>query len=82
MHYPANYFPGQTQALEDNTHFTPYGATALAHCIIYSIRQQGGALAGFLQKGIPLYTPSQPLPWEKFYWTLSWFVTGKKPDGN
>lgn len=26
LHFPANTFPGQTGALSDNTHFTPFGA--------------------------------------------------------
>src|SRR6187402_1096424 len=61
VHYPANTFPNQTQALQDNTHFSPYGAYELAKCVVSSIRQQGLSLAKFIRKDIPLYNPSKPL---------------------
>jgi lysophospholipase L1-like esterase len=37
--YPANTFPGQPNALNDNTHFNPYGAYEIARCIVNGIRQ-------------------------------------------
>ena len=82
VHYPANTFPGQKTKLEDNTHFSTYGAYELAKCIVSSIKQQNLPLAKFLRNGIPLYDPATPLPYEKFYWPMSSFVTGTKPDGN
>lgn len=82
VHYPANSFPGQSSKLEDNTHFTPYGATALARCIIYSIRMQQLPLAAFIRKGLPHYEPGKPEPVEKFHWPQSYFITGMKPEGN
>ncbi|MDR0699866.1 MAG: rhamnogalacturonan acetylesterase, partial [Tannerella sp.] len=44
VHYPANTWPGQAEALEDNTHFNPYGAYQIAKCVITglrNLRQQG-----------------------------------------
>lgn len=38
VQYPANTFPGQTKALEDNTHFNPYGAYQIAKCILQGIK--------------------------------------------
>jgi hypothetical protein len=40
VHYPANSFPNQPQPLQDNTHFSPYGAYELAQCIVSSILHQ------------------------------------------
>ena len=82
VHYPANTFPGQDKKLEDNTHFSPYGAYALASCIVSSIRKQNLPLAKFIRKEIALYDPAKPLAIEKFYWPPSFFVTVNKPDGN
>ncbi len=82
VHYPANSFPNQTQALQDNTHFSPYGAYELAKCVVSSIQQQHLSLAKFIRNDIPFYDPSRPLPVEKFYWPQSSFVSSVKPDGN
>ena len=82
VHYPANTFPGQTTKLEDNTHFSPYGAYELAKCIAGSIRQQHLPLEKFIRKEMPFYDPAKPMGYEKFYWPLSSFETVKKPDGN
>ena len=82
VHYPANTFPGQTTKLEDNTHFSTYGAYELAKCIVSSMKKQNLPLAKFLKKDIPAYDPARPLVFEKFYWPSSSFITGMKPDGN
>ena len=82
VHYAANTFARQTEALKDNTHFNPYGATELAKCIVSAIKKQEIALAQFLRKDIPSYTPAKPLPYEKFYWPLSLSISNMKPDGN
>jgi len=82
VHYPANSFPNQPQALQDNTHFSPYGAYELAKCVISSIQQQHLSLEKFIRNDIPFYDPAKPLPFEKFYWPQSSFVSSVKPDGN
>lgn len=82
VHFPANSFPNQREALKDNTHFTPYGATELAKCIVNSIRQQGLPLAAYIKKEVPAYDPAHPLAPEKFYWPQSPLVASVKPDGN
>ena len=71
VHYPANTFPGQDKKLEDNTHFSPYGAYQLARCIVGSIQKQNLPLARFVRKEITAYDPAQPLAFEKFYWPQS-----------
>jgi lysophospholipase L1-like esterase len=82
VHYPANTFPGQDKKLEDNTHFSPYGAYQLARCIVSSIQNQNLPLAKFIRKEITTYDPAQPLAFEKFYWPQSVLVASSKPDGN
>jgi lysophospholipase L1-like esterase len=82
VHYPANTFPGQDKKLEDNTHFSTYGAYQLARCIVSSIQQQQLSLAKFIKPQVGTYNPAKPLPVEKFYWPLGAFITGIKPDGN
>src|SRR5688572_15450500 len=82
VHYPANTFLNQPEALKDNTHFSPYGAYELAKCIVSSIRKQNLPLAKFIKKDVPGYDPAKPLVAEKFYWPQSSFVSPGKPDGN
>lgn len=71
VHYPANSFPNQPEALKDNTHFNPYGAYELACCIVSSIRKQDLPLAKFIRREVPAFDPARPLPVEKFYWPRS-----------
>lgn len=37
VHYPAGTFPGQSLALEDNTHFNAFGANEIALCVLKGI---------------------------------------------
>lgn len=82
VHFPANTFPGQTTKLEDNTHFSTYGAYELAKCIVKSIKDQNLPLAQFLRTDIAVYDPASPATFESFYWPMSSFLTSAKPDGN
>jgi lysophospholipase L1-like esterase len=69
--YPANSFPDQPNALNDNTHFNSYGAYQLAKCIIEGIRANNLGIKKFLIKGLPAYNPSRPDPYETFNLPLS-----------
>ena len=82
VHYPANTFPGQDKKLEDNTHFSPYGAYELARCIVSSIQKQNLPLAKLIRKDVTTYDPAQPLAFEKFYWPQGVLTASSKPDGN
>lgn len=82
VHYAANTFPGQDKKLEDNTHFSPYGAYELARCIVSSIQIQKLPLASYIKKDVKPYNPSAPIPFDKFYWPLSTLRITEKPDGN
>lgn len=60
VHYPANAFPDQPNALADNTHFNSYGALELARCIVQSLRDQHLSLAKYLRHGIAHFDPAHP----------------------
>lgn len=82
VHFPANTFPRQTKALEDNTHFSTYGAYELAKCVVSSIQKQNLPLAKFVKKSVKPYDPAKPMAFADFYWPMSAFTNLHKPDGN
>lgn len=82
VHYPANTFPGQQQALQDNTHFSTYGAYEIAKCIVKGIRDARLELARYLVKDVPPFDPAHPDNIENWYWPLSPLKPAVKPDGN
>ncbi|MDT3404089.1 rhamnogalacturonan acetylesterase [Mucilaginibacter terrae] len=81
VHYPANTFPGQDKALEDNTHFNPYGAYELAKCIVEGIKASDLKLKKYLVD-IPAFDPSHPDAFDSFSWPMSPKNSTIKPDGN
>jgi lysophospholipase L1-like esterase len=66
MHYPANSFPNQTEAINDDTHFNGYGAYELARSIVHGIRQTKLPLRKYLTKDLPDFNPAAPDPVDKF----------------
>ena len=58
--YPANTFPGQDKALEDNTHHSAYGAFELARCVAEGIRAQVPELAKSLAEDAGSFDPARP----------------------
>jgi len=98
VHYPANTYPGQTQALADNTHFSPYGAYELAKCVAGYILKQKLPLRKFLRSDFKGFDPSKPdylygydVPTSSsqtdpsravFRWFESSRIDVAKPDGN
>ncbi|MCX6333491.1 MAG: rhamnogalacturonan acetylesterase [Bacteroidia bacterium] len=69
--YPANTFPDQKEALNDNTHFNSYGAYQLAKCIIEGMKDNNLRIKKYLIKGLPSYDPSRPDNFEEFNLPLS-----------
>jgi len=82
VHYPANTFPGQTKALEDNTHFNPYGAYLIAQCIVEGIKTLHLPIAKEIVPGYQPFDPAQPDKTNLFNWAPSPFIEIEKPDGN
>lgn len=81
VHYPANTYPNQPKALEDNTHFNPYGAYQIAQCVIEGMKKAVPELAKHLRID-PSYNPAQPDDVNGFHWNESPFTEIEKPDGN
>jgi lysophospholipase L1-like esterase len=67
MHYPADSFPGQTEAISDDTHFNSYGAYELVRCIVHGIREANLPLTKFLDPRIPDLNPAHPDPESEFH---------------
>lgn len=82
VHYPAGTYPNQTNALEDNTHFNPYGAYQIAKCIIEGMKTAHIGLINHLRSDYKNYNPAQPDDWGSFWWDESPFTEIEKPDGN
>ena len=80
--YPANTYPGQTNAFNDNTHFNGYGAYELAKCVVEGIRTSKLDLAKYLIYGVKPFDPAHPDSFETFSLPLSPKSSVVKPDGN
>ena len=81
VHFPMGSFPGQSQEMHDDTHFSNYGAYLLAQCMVEGIRQNVPELAVYLQPS-PKFDPSVPMPFEAFNFPLGALMPVVKPDGN
>ena len=81
VHYPANTFPNQPQALKDDTHHNPYGGFELAKCVVQGIRENVPELAKRLRPDIPDFTPGEPDDFASFRLPASGVSSSKKPDG-
>jgi hypothetical protein len=82
VHFKANAYPGRTQDVKDETHFSPFGAYEIAKIMVKGIRESVPALAKFINPGTPTFDPSKPDKAESFYWPISPSVASVKPDGN
>ncbi len=81
VHYPAGTFPGQENALADNTHFNQYGATQVAKCLIEGLRVAAPELGAHIT--LPSgYDPANPDDADAFVWPLSQRACAEKPAGN
>ncbi|WP_442794893.1 rhamnogalacturonan acetylesterase [Pelobium manganitolerans] len=81
VHYPANSFPGQTTALADNTHFSPYGAYEISKIVASEIERQQLPLNKFLKNKI-FFDPAKPDSLDSWTWLASPRADFLKPDGN
>jgi len=60
MHYPANAYLNQTEAISDDTHFNSYGAYELARCVVHGMRLAKLPVAELLLKDVPDFNPANP----------------------
>jgi len=82
VHFPANSFPGQETKLEDNTHFSTYGAYQLARCVASALAASGTPLAGMILPAFRNYDPAKPPAFDSFYLPPGRLVAAIRPDGN
>ncbi len=82
VHYAAGTFPDQDKALEDNTHFNPYGGYQIARCIIKGIIETNLPIGKYIKKEYRNYNPAHPDAFETFHIPLTPFSSTIKPDGN
>ena len=82
VHYPAGTFPGQEKALEDNTHFNPYGAYEVAKMVVMGMKQLGLPLVQYLREDWQDFDPRHPDAPEAFRWYPADKRNIAKPDGN
>ncbi len=82
VHFPPNSFPGQTEPLADDTHFSNYGAYLLARCVVESIRREIPVLSRFLLPAIRPFNPARPLPFNRFRVPASGMYAPGKPEGS
>ena len=81
VHYPANTFPNQPQALKDDTHHNPYGGFELAKCVVQGIKDNVPELAKRLRPDIPDFDPAKPGDFASFRLPAGGVSSAKKPDG-
>jgi lysophospholipase L1-like esterase len=82
VQYPANTFPGQEKALDDNTHFNSFGANEIALCILKGIRELDIPLKKQIKKGTSNYNPKKPNYISSWTLPMSDRFEITKPDGN
>ena len=78
MHFPANTFPDQSTAINDNTHFNNFGAYELARCIVHGIREDKLPIEKFLDPTVADFNPAHPDAFSQFH--LPYTPMQKKED--
>lgn len=82
VHYPANTFPGQEKALQDDTHHNVFGGYELARCIVEGIRVSLPELAAKLRPDAGSFDPSKPDDAFNFKVPASPLTVTEKPAGS
>ncbi len=81
LHYPAHTFPGQTEPLRDDTHFSAYGAYEMARCVVEGIRAGVPELAAYLAPTVKPFDPTHPDDPALVVIPASSLAKGDKPEG-
>ena len=82
VQYPANTFPGQTEKLEDNTHFNSFGANEICLAFVQEIKDKGISLQHYFKPNIPTYNPTKPNSISNWTIPISPRFESIKPYGN
>lgn len=82
VHFPANSFPGQETKLEDNTHFSTYGAYQLARCVAAALAASNTPMVDMIHPDFRKFDPASPPVFEHFYLPAGRPAAAIRPDGN
>ncbi|MFG6686710.1 rhamnogalacturonan acetylesterase [Mariniflexile sp. HNIBRBA6329] len=82
VQYPSNTFPGQTEKLEDNTHFNNFGANEIAKAVLLGIQQLKLDIAKYINPNTPNYNPNKPDNIQNWNVPMSLRFDTTKPEGN
>lgn len=82
VHYPAGTYPGQTEALADNTHFNPFGAYEVSKMVVMGMKKLNLPIVNGLRSDWRDFNPSQPDSFETLHWYNAAAMDITKPDGN
>lgn len=82
VHYPAGTYPGQDEALEDNTHFNSYGGYQICKCILRGLQVNNSPLKNFIVRDFDSFDPAYPDNPDNFYISPTPFYSITKPEGN
>ncbi len=82
VQFPAGTFPGQKEKLEDNTHFSGYGAYEIAKCMVEGIKKKLPDLAKALKPNLTPFDPAHPDSFKDWYLPWTPMFTSIKPYGN
>jgi lysophospholipase L1-like esterase len=83
VHYPAGAYPGQKEALKDNTHFNAYGGYEVARCVVEGMRENNLAdILRYLRPEVQRFNPQEPDDPATFSLPASPFTEIEKPEGN
>ncbi len=82
VHYAAGSFPGQTETLEDNTHFNAFGAHEIALCVLKGITDLNLELKTHIVSFVDRYDPASPSDPADWKLPESPRYISKRPEGN
>jgi lysophospholipase L1-like esterase len=82
VHYPAGTFPGQADALEDNTHFNTYGGYQICKSVVSRMAADDSSLKRFIAEDFGTFNPARPDDVNRFYIPPTPSYSVVKPDGN
>lgn len=82
MFCAANTYPGQTQAIKDNSHFSVFGAYEIAKCVAEGVRELKLPVASALRSDFGGFNPADPDKFSSFHWDLCPFIATDKPAGS
>lgn len=82
VHYSANTFADQKEALADNTHFNFYGGYEIAKCVLKGIIDINLPIKKYIVKDYKAFDPASPDDVDTFNIPPTPFASTLKPDGN